>query len=83
MTLYILFGLFSAVMWGGLVYVLVVEPIRVWRRHRRAKPVEPSPLIREIDAWREARDRTFKRQGRTPLGHYRLGVDVDPRHRRR
>jgi hypothetical protein len=42
--------------------------------------IEPSPLIREIDAWRSAMARTYHRQGITPLethGRARLGIDVD------
>jgi hypothetical protein len=63
-------------MWVALLYLLIVEPLQLWLRHRHEERIEPSPLIREIDRWREARDRTFQRQAITPLeGHPRLGID--------
>ncbi len=40
-ALYIIGGTFSAVMWLGLIYVMVVAPVRRYLRRRHATPVEP------------------------------------------
>jgi hypothetical protein len=39
-VLYIIGGLLSATMWLGLIYVLVVEPIRLHLRRREAPATE-------------------------------------------
>jgi hypothetical protein len=43
-VLYILGGLLSATMWLGLIYLLVVEPIRLYLRRREASAIGHGPV---------------------------------------
>lgn len=73
----------SIVVYGIVAFAYLVVALaayyetRRWWRGRHSEPVEPSPLIAEIDRWRQARERTFDRQQITPLGHVRVGLEVD------
>lgn len=50
-------------MWLGLIYVLVIEPIRVYRRTQFRVESPFAELFRE---WEAAKARTYARQGITP-----------------
>jgi hypothetical protein len=40
-ALYIIGGALSAVMWLGLIYVMIVDPVRRYLRWRHGTPAEP------------------------------------------
>jgi len=40
-ALYLIGGALSAVMWLGLIYMMVVEPVRLYLRRRHGTPAEP------------------------------------------
>jgi hypothetical protein len=74
-------AIFVGIPWAALL-LLALHEFRRWLRHRHQEPIEPSPLIREINRWRASSDRTFARQAITPLqGHPRLGIDHPTRRR--
>ena len=63
MALYIIGGAISAAMWIGLIYFMVVEPIRLYLHNRKLRPVEPRVLTRSV---RPARVRSAAGRYRSP-----------------
>jgi hypothetical protein len=56
-ALYIIGGALSAVMWLGLIYVMVVEPVRRYRHGTRAEP-DQAPLATQVQLGRKGGSRS-------------------------
>jgi hypothetical protein len=54
-ALYLVGGALSAVMWLGLIYVIVVEPVRAHLRRRHGMPAGPQREA-EVDERRRSAD---------------------------